>query len=120
MQGTFGGDGFRPVIIPLWQVDTGNPVTSDLYDEDLLQSKPFFRFHIIEQNPVFHDGNYDSLPDQITAHERLLRLIQQSESVVHNGIHVPKWSIQYAVETVKKKEQPTKWTDQIRALLTPS
>ena len=71
MQGTFQ-HGFRPVTIPLWQVDTGNPVTANLYDADTLQATPFFRDHIAEQNPVFHHGNYDSLHRQIEDHERLL------------------------------------------------
>lgn len=71
MQGTFR-HGFRPVTIPLWQVDTGNPVTADLYDDHSLQATPHFRDHIAVQNPAFHHGNYDSLPGQIEAHERLL------------------------------------------------
>ncbi len=71
MQGTFR-DGFRPVTIPLHRVDTGNPVTEDLYNPNTLQATPFFRDHIAVQNPAFHHGNYDSLPGQIEDHERLL------------------------------------------------
>lgn len=110
--------GFRPVIRPLWEVHTGNPVIENHYATNILWPTQRYRDHIAQKNPIFHRlTDMSQLDHQKQVHERLIAQIaagKLGELVEHNGVFVPQWAIQ---DETSGREKPTLWYGPISQLV---
>lgn len=101
--------GFKPVVRPLWEVHTGNPVIANHYDLSTLWSTQPYREHIAQKNPTFHRlTDLSWVEHQKQVHEDLIAQIaagKLGELVEHNGVLVPRWAIQDETD----REKPTLW-----------
>ncbi len=109
--------GFGPVVRPLWEVHTGNPVIAYHYVAKNLWPTQRYRDHIAQKNPVFHRLKDMSLLDhQKQVHEMLIAQIaagKLGELVEHNGVLVPQWAIQ---DETSGREKPTLWYGPISSM----
>lgn len=116
-QGSFDW-GFDLKPLPLWQIETGNIVSLDMYDADRLC--PTEACKVLLQNntnPPIRDLDVSSVDCLRVSHEALMWKIQQwnlGELVNHNGVWIPRRAI---VPDRDWKEQVTVWTKPIGEML---
>lgn len=110
--------GFDLKSLPLWQIETGNPVSLDLYDDKKLAPTEACKAEIQNYtHPPIRELVINSGDVLRTDHEALIRQIQQwklGELVQYNGVWVPRKAI---VPDHDWKEQVTVWTKPIAEML---
>lgn len=110
--------GFDLKPLPLWQIETGNPVSLDLYDDKNLSPTEACREEVQNHiHPPIRDLAITSADTLRADHDTLMTKIQQwqlGELVYHNNVWIPKNAI---VPDKDWKEQVTKWTGPISQLL---
>lgn len=110
--------GFDLKSLPLWQIETGNPVSLDLYDDTNLAPTEACREEIQNHtNPPIRDLVITSADALRADHDTLMRQVREwklGRLVQYNGVWIPENAI---VPDKDWKEQVTIWTRPIRQLL---